>query len=462
MKEFIKKWVTQNLGLKIISLIIAVFLWFIFTNLENPLTTTYFEVPVQIMHLDEYREQNRFIEIDGQQELDDLTLNVYYRGRTSEVEALRNRTPATFLRAYIDLYEIDPEDPNRLMIHYEIIDQSLKGELYSYRNKSYYSIDVEDYITREIEIRYEITGKPEEGYMFLPDDPDIQLSPKTITLTGPSDQVEAISYAFVQVKLEGESSNVSKVGEAILKDEDGKDVSYSRDVIRTSVNDVSVYIPIYTFKTVKIQPYLTGTPQEGYEYVGDLKQDIEMVDIYGQESALNKINNISLPEIDLSEITGNYQKRFYLQRILADAFGENTVRLMSGSPSSVTVSLTVEKQEERTIRVPVESITVSGVNSEFEYEFESEYVEVVIFGLPDLVDAFDESSLVVSARFKTADLAAGTHPVTLEITGLGQLKAREVKTNIILKAKVSEESVNPLENSNDSSTESSTSEESSS
>ncbi len=439
MKEFFRKWVTQNLGLKILSLVIAILLWFIFTNLEDPLQTAYYEVPVEVQHLSEYREQNRFIEIEGEQNLDNLVVNVYYRGRTTEIESLKNRNPATFLRAYIDLYEIDPEDPNRLLIHYEVIDHSLKGDLYSYRNKSYYSVDVEDYITVEVDIKYEITGQPEEGYMYLPDDPDIQLSPKTITLTGPSDQVSAVSYAFVSVNVDGESSNVSKIGEAVLKDENGQDVSYSRDVIRTSVNDVSVYIPIYTFKTVKIQPYLTGSVPEGYEYANDLKQDIEMVDIYGQESILNKINNISLPEIDLSEITGSYAKRFYLQRILADAFGENAVRLKEGSSPTVTVSLTVEKQEERTIQFPTDKITVTGVTGDFEYQFESETIDIVIYGLPTNVEFYDDSYLVVVLRVKSTDLTPGTHSVTLDVTGLGQLKAREAKTNLIIKAKVNEE-----------------------
>ena len=113
MKEFFHKWVTQNLGLKILSLVIAILLWFIFTNLEDPLQTAYYEVPVEVQHLSEYREQNRFIEVEGEQNLDNLVVNVYYRGRTTEIESLKSRNPATFLRAYIDLYEIDPEDRER-------------------------------------------------------------------------------------------------------------------------------------------------------------------------------------------------------------------------------------------------------------------------------------------------------------------------------------------------------------
>ena len=77
MKEFFHKWVTQNLGLKILSLVIAILLWFIFTNLEDPLQTAYYEVPVEVQHLSEYREQNRFIEVEGEQNLDNLVVNVY-------------------------------------------------------------------------------------------------------------------------------------------------------------------------------------------------------------------------------------------------------------------------------------------------------------------------------------------------------------------------------------------------
>lgn len=439
MKEFIRKWITHNLGFKFLSLVIAVLLWFVFTNLEDPLTTTYYQVPVDVLHLQEYRDQNRFIEIEGEEDLDNLSVTVYFRGRTSEVESLKNRSVRSFLSAYIDLYEIDPEDPNRLLIHYDIIDRSLKGELYSYRNKTYYTVDVEDYVSVEIPVRYEITGQPGEGYMFMKNDPDIQVSPKTITLSGPSEQVSVIKDAFVSVDVTDESSNVSKIGEAILRDSEGEPVVYSRDIIRTSVNDISVYIPIYTYKTVKIQPYLVGTPKTGYEYANDITQDAVTADIYGQESILNKISNIPLPEIDLSEVVGHYSQRFYLQRILNDSYGDGTVRLLSSSPIAVTVSLNVEKQVERTISLPTDRITVTG-QGDFDYEFDKETVDIVIYGLQTNVDFYDDTYLVATLRLKPTDLTAGSHSIVLDLTGLGQVKAREARATIILKVKVNEES----------------------
>ncbi|MBQ1625172.1 MAG: hypothetical protein II096_04000, partial [Erysipelotrichaceae bacterium] len=134
-----------------------------------------------------------------------------------------------------------------------------------------------------------------------------------------------------------------------------------------------------------------------------------------------------------------YAKHFYLQRILTDAFGENAVRLKEGSSPTVTVSLTVEKQEERTIQFPTDKITVTGVTGDFEYQFESETIDIVIYGLPTNVEFYDDSYLVVVLRVKSTDLTPGTHSVTLDVTGLGQLKAKEAKTNLIIKAKVNEE-----------------------
>ena len=97
MKEFIQKWILHNLGWKIFSLIMAIVLWLIFTNIEDPLTTTNYIVQVEVEHLDEYKDQNRYIEVEGEQDLDNLTLTVYFRGRSSEVERLKNRAVSSSL-----------------------------------------------------------------------------------------------------------------------------------------------------------------------------------------------------------------------------------------------------------------------------------------------------------------------------------------------------------------------------
>ena len=168
---------------------------------------------------------------------------------------------------------------------------------------------------------------------------------------------------------------------------------------------------------------------------------MDSVEIYGQESILNKINNISLPEIELDTITGSFSERCYLQKLLNDNYGDNTVRLMSGSPIAVTVSLSVEKQQERTITLPTDRIAVSG-QGDFDYDFELNSVDIVVYGLPANVEAYDEADLVATLRLKPSDLTAGIHSVSLDITGLGQLKAKETKVNVVLRAKNNAESSN--------------------
>ncbi|MBO6159719.1 MAG: YbbR-like domain-containing protein, partial [Firmicutes bacterium] len=253
-----------------------------------------------------------------------------------------------------------------------------------------------------------------------------------------------------------------KVAELVLKDENGDTVNYSRDVIRTSVNDVSVYVPIYTYKTIRVQPYVVGDVPAGYEYVS-LEQDVLQVDVYGQESALNKINNLSLPEIDISNATNTFTQRFYFQRVLDEKFGENVVRLLrgDGTSDSVLITINVEEQVERTISFPTSQIVVSGLSSDYEYSFDKDTVDIVIYGIKESVDYFDGENMVVMLRLKAADLKPGSQTVILDITGLGSVKVREAKATITLKqVQQDEESDNAAQQENSES--SSTTEESSS
>ena len=53
---------TDNLGLKIIAVIFAAFLWLIVVNLDNPVSTqTFSEVPVTIINEDYYFIGRRYL-----------------------------------------------------------------------------------------------------------------------------------------------------------------------------------------------------------------------------------------------------------------------------------------------------------------------------------------------------------------------------------------------------------------
>lgn len=433
VKDFVQKYIIHNIGIKLISLAIAFILWIVFTNAEDPMQTYMVSCQVEVLHEEEFKEQNRYVQVNGTDDLSSLTLDVYLRARKSVVDVLKTRNVSTYLSVYIDLYEIDSDDPNRLLIHYEITDSSVKADLYTYRNKSYYSIQVEDNVSVEIPVQYEITGTPEDGYMYVTDDPQITVTPKTITLEGPENLVSQVSYAYISVNLNGVSANVSKIGDLVLKDENGETVSDTNGQLTMSSTEASVFVPIYAYKEVHLQPRLTGSVQEGYEYANDIVVDTDTVSIYGQANVISDITSISLPEIDLSTITGDYTVTYQIQTVLDDLYGENEVFLMDGSPTSVTVSLTVEKQEEKVITVDTSSILVTGLDEQqYTYSFSTDTIDITVYGLPELVESFTGENMVVILRLKSSDLSAGAHTVQLDVTGTGDVKVRDVSATIIL------------------------------
>lgn len=437
MKEFIKRHVINNWGYKLLSLGIAIVCWILFTNMENPIRTLSFEVPVEVLHEDEFFEQGRYLEIEGSTDFSNLRVEVYLKARSSVMESLRYRNASAFLRAYIDLYELDSSDPNRLIIHYEITDSTVNAELDSVRNRSYYTVTVEDTVSKEIPIAYEISGEPEDGYMYVENDSDITVTPSTVTVTGPSSEVDTLSQGKVAVDISGANANINVVSTITFCDADGNDVSLS-SYTEAAVKEASVFVPIYTYKSVPIETKLTGTAQDGYEYSGDVSCNFTQASIYGPESVLNKIEAITLPDIDLSTITGEYSQKFDLQEVLNTAYGDNTVRLMENAPQEVTVTLSVEKQVSRTVTIDTSSISVNGINSSWNYTFNDETVELTIVGLEDKVDSFDTSLLMPSVRFTSSTLTAGLHTMPIEFSEFTGVEVKDATVRITLSSRSSD------------------------
>ena len=62
--KFTKKSLTQNFGLKIMSLFVAVIIWFIVVNLTDPvITQTYKNVPVRILNADVITDSGKTLEV---------------------------------------------------------------------------------------------------------------------------------------------------------------------------------------------------------------------------------------------------------------------------------------------------------------------------------------------------------------------------------------------------------------
>lgn len=440
MKEKIKHWLTHNILLKMVALVLAILTWMAFYSGEDPIIPASFKVPVEVVHLDEFKSQGHYIAIEGEEDLDDLMVEVFIQARTSVIEQLRVKDPASFIYAYVDVYELENGNVERLMIHYEDVNATpgLKFDFYDLKNTSYFDVDVDNSTTKEIEVRYEISGKPEDGYMYLADDENIKITPEVITLTGPSNQLEKIEYGKVTIRIADANANVIKSGDIVLHEADGDVVRYSRDVIRSSISEASVFVPIYMKKAVGVQPYLNGQPPAGYEYGKDATVSHAKVEIFGPESVVNRINNIALPTVDLSTITAKYQATIDLNELLQELY-KGEVRIVNDEMSTVDLTFTVEEQLTRSYEISTSEVTVSGNRNDWSVNFAEDTFTLEVVGLEKNLDEFDPKAIKLSVRLQDSDFVAGKHAVNVSVTELGDvnLKADELKLDMVF-AKASE------------------------
>lgn len=422
MKNLLKKWFTHNLLLKITALVIALLLWFIFYSEADPITQGTFRVNVEVQHLDEFLSDGHYVSLEDEEDISQLQLDVVLSARSSVLEQLRDLEVSSFIHVYVDLYELEGSTSNRLMIHYEM----LPGIYYNrfnfveLRNQSYYIVTVDDSSNKEIEVQYEISGMPEDGYMFLVGDEEIQISPETITITGPSTQLEEVAYGKVRARVSGATANVNSTNDIVLYNSNDEVIDNTSGAITKSVEEASVFVPIYMVKTVELKaPQLEGSVPNGYEYASDLAVSVDQIEIYGQESVLNRIEEITLPSIDLSEITSDYSETLDLNEVLQALYPDNEVRLTENSASEVQVTFSVQRQQTRQISVPTSRITVSGASGEWTEAFTGNTLQFTVVGLAEKVEALDPNQLTLTVRLKESDFIAGKHNVDVAVTGLG-------------------------------------------
>ena len=424
MKKKIYDLLIKNWYWKILAFIAACLFWYAYVNVQNPVATeTVSQVPVQVLHYEEFLSKGKNIEFeDSSLNIDNLTLNVTIRGRTTLVKEMSEQKDRVF-NVWIDFYELNNDD-DRIIIHYEIAPafRNLYSsvQFVSLYNQTYYEILIEEDQTKTLSLDYQIVGSPAEGYTYIEDDPAMMLTPTEITLTGPEVELAEIASAQILASVEGLKANTALPEPIMFYDADGNRV-YPSNNITTSSDAATLYIPIYQVKTVPLKASIVGEVQEGYQYMEDATLSVDSVVIYGQESDLKDIKQLVLPDISLAEYTGRASEVFSLSDILASRYPNENVRYYSGS-TSVRVTFTVAELLKHDFELPTKSIKVKGLGDRT-LTYKSKNVTLSVEGVQEAIDAVNTNA--IHMEIDLTGLEAGNHTVPISVyimsTSIGQI-----------------------------------------
>lgn len=388
-----KEKLLNNLGLKILSIFVAFFVWLVVMNVSNPLTSGSKEVPLETVNGQVLTAANRAYEINGKS-----TVTVNYRVRTRDAYRIK----ASDFRAYVDLAELYSVTGS-VEVKVEILsNKELISEITT--KPGVVRVQTEELQSKPFELQTKITGHAAEGYS----DGKVELTPATITVEGPVSQVGMISYMGVELNVDGAASDLTGTAKPRFYDANGNELSDIGDRITVDTEEISYRVAINKVKNLPLDFEVTGTVAPGYQYTG-VECSSRDVKVTGLKTNLADVNKITIPasELNINRAASDVVVTVDLRDYLPEG-----VELAESQNPSVEIRLKVEKLVNRTIILMDEEIEQKNSSEDYHYRFVPEKMEVVVQGLSEDLESLNGSDLGASVNL--ADLGPGMHSAVVE------------------------------------------------
>lgn len=270
--------IRANWPTKVLSLVVAVVLWFYVLESKDPQTTQAIEVPVQVINKPEDLE---VISITPE------TVELRLRGRQS---AFRNDDAGRIVMQ-ADLRGAKVGE-NQVPLRIARLPYKLMA-LPGYPTTA--TVDLDKIIRRERPVQYVRRGEPADGFIV----DRVTLEPDTVTVIGATSIVSRVARVVVVVDLSGLNTSIEFQAEVEARDH--RDVVVSGVRFEPARVKVAVSLQQVDVKTVPVRPLL-GDPPSGWR-VATVSTDPPVVTVTG-EGDLKQVTSVSTSRLDISGLRG--------------------------------------------------------------------------------------------------------------------------------------------------------------
>lgn len=281
VKAFLQKWIINNLGFKILALVLAFILWLVITNTTDPVTTrTITGIPVQI--------ENEQMVLDGTHVytvMSGSTATIVVSGNRSVVGSLS----ASDFTATADFAELSIT--NSVPIKVELAGDKARfaGSVSITQKTHSMVIQLENVGDETMAVEVQFYGQPPEGMIVE----DAAVSPARVTFHAPESLIQGAEKAVALVNYSEITGDITLEKELIIYNGDGSPIALDENAYLEPAK-VSVKITTSNIKSVPIHLEASGTPKEGYTLEG-VTYSKPTVSLRGDSQTLAGIDGIYLP-----------------------------------------------------------------------------------------------------------------------------------------------------------------------
>ncbi len=392
-----KKRLTNNLLLKIISVFAAVLLWIIVINIDNPTDTfTISDIPIQVLNEQSAITDNGLTyEIVGSQ-----TVSVEVTARRTD----RRRITAEDFEATIDLNEIYGATGS-VAVNISVVGDRSLIRSWTQITRSV-EVRVESLETKEFEIQVIQEGEPEESYTVSGQTVD----PGTVRVTAPESIMSNIDHAGIIVDVSGASDNIETSGEIVLYGRNGQEIDLSNERIVMSASEAQVSLSMVKTNQISVDVVVTGQDQvaDGYQYI-TYQCEPQTISVTGAKALIAEFDKLTITE-DLTGASGNVTRTYEVDELLPEG-------LEAADEASRTIQVTyqIEQLAQRSFRIAGSQVELVGAAEGMSYQMgDEDAVVVTLEGLSEDLERVESGEISVSVDVSGID-GSGTYVRTPEV-----------------------------------------------
>lgn len=370
-----KRKITDNIPLKIMSVAVAVVLWLIVVNIDNPIGTNYYTINDVELINKEYVESSDTIGkmCMPEQNQDSIKIAI------TASKKIRDKIKVTDISAVADLQQAVSLDTNPVMVPITVT-CSVPGVSSNdiKVTPQNLSVNLDEKETQEFVVNVSRGDtKPGKDYEVG----SLTANPEKVRITGPKTLVNKIDKVNATIELDGNTQDFTQDVNLTIIDKNQEALSDSEMNSLRIENNAKVVVTARLWKIrqgVGISASYVGTPADGYE-VGSVKTVPDTISVAGSTEGLESLaennNVITIPadSIDISGESKDVEKKISLNNLLPD-----NVKLTSDSSEDVWVTVNILPVGSKEFDIPTKNIEVKNKPDDLQVTFETAQIELRI------------------------------------------------------------------------------------
>ena len=353
------KW-TNNLGLKIVSLLVSCLIWVVVTNTNDPESTqVYKNVPITIKNQDTITNANKtFTVVDGVDKI-----NVYVTARKSVRSSLA--ADSFIVKADMENYnealgtvplEISCEDGRIRQEDIRMLPSSLK-------------ISMEDKVEQNFGMAVVTTGKPDKGYEV---GKTTIVTGDTIRIAGPESLINIIGKVTISVDVTNMSMGSTDFYPIRIEDKNGATLTDGQmsnlelknsDGVSLQNNSAEVQTELWkVYNDIPLKVEVTGEVAPGYK-VSAVTLAPQTINLVAEENAIEELGGI-IQLKDPVNVEGMTETQDFTVDLNDTLNQYDDFRLESDISSAITVHVGIDEVGSKTFQMPISDIIMHNTPSD--------------------------------------------------------------------------------------------------